>query len=138
MIKQMAFILILCTAALFLTVDAVSEMASPDYRCTNSVFSSGGGAMSSPTFRADSTMGQSSPLMDSLYPPYSTAYSLYPGFWYTVDAPYVLGCWGDFGPADGDVDGTDLNELAQGFAVSYYDEIDLAVFAADFGRIDCF
>ena len=41
--------------------------------------------MSSANFQMNSTLGQSSPLMDSDDPPVSENFTLNPGFWYTID-----------------------------------------------------
>ncbi len=41
--------------------------------------------MTSDSFRADSTLGQPTPLMDPLAPPQSLQYDLFPGFWYALD-----------------------------------------------------
>ena len=88
--------------------------------------------MGSAGFRGQGTLGQPTPLMDPADPPYSDAYDLYPGFWYTLEAAlgcdlaefaaafgtvsgepgYNLGC--DSEP-DGDVDGVDLAEFAAGY-----------------------
>ena len=55
----------------------------------------------------------------------------------TLQYTYIPGCSWDIEPApngDGDVDGYDLVE----FAGREYEEADLAAFAAQFGRADCF
>jgi len=95
------------------------EMSSDNFRIPTSVVSGGGTPMSSTSFRVNQTIGQPSPLMDPLDPPYSADYDLYPGFWYTAIPEDVELCEGDF-DSDNDVDGSDL-----------------AIFAADFGRTDC-
>jgi hypothetical protein len=50
--------------------------------------------------------------------------------------PAGLECQGDFEPADGDVDGADLVDLAAGYG-TVFNEDDLAAFAGEFGRSDC-
>ena len=50
--------------------------------------------------------------------------------------PAGLECQGDFEPADGDVDGADLEHLAAGYG-TVFNEDDLTAFAVEFGRSDC-
>jgi hypothetical protein len=66
--------------------------------------------------------------MDSLDPPFSDFYDLYPGFWYAVMGPK---CEGDY-DGDGDVDGADLAEYLIDSG-----GLDLEVFAANFGKVNC-
>lgn len=66
--------------------------------------------MGSANYQMNSTLGQSSPLMDPADPLYSYSYDLYPGFWYTLDVG--LECYYDL-DGDGDVDGNDLAEFAE-------------------------
>ncbi len=82
-------------------------MESDSYAITAEVLSGGGGAMTSTSYRLQGTIGQPSPLMDQNSPPYSDAYDLYPGFWYTLDTGPVcvdLAAFAaSFGSLDGDV-----------------------------------
>jgi len=110
-----------------------SGSASENYSAPTSVFSGGGGFMSSDTYGANGTLGQPSPLMETDYPPYSSNYSLYPGYWYTLEAvidcedlatfatcfgheagdtEYNPGCDSD---GDGDIDGIDLAEFGSDY-----------------------
>jgi hypothetical protein len=68
--------------------------------------------------------------MDSLDPIFSDSYDLYPGFWYVI-AAFESTCPGDFN-GDKDVDGSDLAEYI-------FDSggLDLEVFAANFGKVNC-
>ena len=113
---------------------ARGQMQSTNYRITTSVMSGGGVPMASDNYNMDSTLGQSSPLMNPTDPPWSPDYDLYPGFWYTleavipvcddiasfsmtfgsvsVDANYNAACDID---TDGDVDGSDLAVFSSGF-----------------------
>jgi len=135
---------------MLIPVQTVAEMASDNFRITTSVLSGGGAPISSINFKINATMGQPSPLMDPLDPPYSSDYDLYPGFWYTTELESVEPCEGDF-DTDGDVDGSDLAIFAADFGRTDcsadcpgdfdtdgdVDGSDLATFAADFGRTDC-
>jgi len=67
-----------------LTMPAAAVMSSNSYRIFTSVISGGGGSVSSANFQTSGTIGQSSPLMEPLDPPFSDSYDLYPGFWYTL------------------------------------------------------
>jgi hypothetical protein len=129
------FILIIAIG-LLLAADqaAFGGMQSGSYAITTDVVAGGGGVMSSGNYHLQSTIGQPSSLMDQAEPPYSTAYDLYPGFWYTLEAGpgpvcvnlaafaasfgslagdgnYSLSC--DF-ELDGDVDGSDLQAFING------------------------
>ncbi len=110
-----------------------SGSASENYLSPTSVFCGGGGAMMSAGFGNNGTMGQASPLMETTVPPTSPDYSLYPGFWYTLDA--IVACGeissfaGSFGlmagdsgynpmcdsDGDEDIDGIDLADFAEGY-----------------------
>lgn len=142
---------LLCT--LVFTFTSFAEMSSNNYTISTSVMSSGGGPMDSGSYQTNSTLGQSSPLIDPADPPGSTNYDLYPGFWYTLEASIPQNdCPGDF-DTDGDVDGSDLAIFAADFGRTDCDTgelcegdfdgdndvdgSDLATFAADFGRTDC-
>ncbi len=75
--------------------ETVAGMGSQSYRIPTSALSGGGAPMSSGSFKTDSTLGQSSPLMDPDDQPFSTDYNLYPGFWYTLEAMGVNDSDGD-------------------------------------------
>jgi len=144
---QKKIIYIACAAILILSFSITGfteEMQSPNYRSPTSVFSGGGVPTGSTNYQTNSTLGQSSPLMDPADPPLSSNYNLEPGFWYTVQAPSV--CGGDFEP-DGDVDGLNLNIFDAAYAIGdmtadldnsgVVDINDVVIFASDFGRTDC-
>ena len=150
--KMFSVILILCFM-LGLSSIGIAEMSSDNYTIPTSVLSGGGAPMSSGSYKTNSTLGQSSPLMDPADPPLSTNYDLYPGFWYTLEAAVPQNdCPGDF-DGDGDVDGSDLATFAADFGRTDCDTgpdcegdfdgdndvdgSDLAKFASDFGRTDC-
>ena len=86
--------------------------------------------MGSTSFQMNSTMGQSSPLMNSADPPYSNNYDLYPGIWYLFSLVAET-CPGD-DDGDSDVDGQDL-------AAYILDDggLGLDVFASNFGKENC-
>jgi len=127
------FILVIAIGLLLAAVPAAfGGMESDSYAITADVISSGGGTMTSGSYQLQSTIGQPSPLMDQAEPPFSTAYDLYPGFWYTLEARpvcvnlaafaasfgslagdgnYSLSC--DF-ELDDDVDGSDLQAFING------------------------
>ena len=129
-----------------------AEISSTNYRIDTAVMSGGGASMGSANFQMNGTVGQPSPLMDPLEPPYSVHYDLYPGYWYTLISVIPELCDGDFN-ADGDVDGSDLAVFAADFGRTDcaggplcegdfngdgdVDGSDLAIFAKDFGRADC-
>jgi hypothetical protein len=108
-------------------------MSSTNYQIPTSVLSGGGAPMSSDSHDMNGTIGQPTPLEPNAPAQSDFSYLLYPGFWYTLDSVYVAGCWGDFDPRDGDVDGSDLAQFASGFEESY-----LPTFASEFGRNNCF
>ncbi len=92
--------------------------------------------MASDNYQAITTLGQPSPLMAPGDPPYSSSYELYPGFWYTIDADFIISeCIWDIEPYEGDddLDGLDLHA----FVYENFDESDLSAFAWEFGRNDC-
>jgi hypothetical protein len=115
-----------------LAMNSLADMESESYRITTSTMSGGGGTMGSANYQTSSTLGQSSPLMDPSDQPGSESYWLFPGFWYTLP----LGCDYDF-YEDGDVDGEDLAEFAEGFE-TVFEAFELEFFAEEFGKIDCF
>jgi len=96
-----------------------AEMSSENFSIPTSVLSGGGAPMSSANFKANTTLGQSSPLMNPDDPPLSTNYGLLPGFWYTVDTAVADFCECDLYP-----DGV-------------CDMQDWLVFGEDWGRTDC-
>jgi hypothetical protein len=103
------FLVIFLTALLLsFSVMSTAEMASENYRIRSSVHSVGGVPTGSASYEINGTVGQPSPLMDSLEPPLSDTYDLYPGFWYVI-AAFERTCPGDFN-GDKDVDGSDLVE----------------------------
>ena len=107
-----------------------AQMASGSFRIGGSVHSAGGQPTGSTNFQLNGTLGQPSPLMDPLSPPYSNTYDLFPGFWYAV-AALESTCPGDF-DGDKDADGADLAE--------YIDDpggLGLDVFAINFGKVSC-
>ena len=126
--KNLVLVVVVMSWTLTVAVKAHGQMSSANYAITASVVSGGGGAMTSDNYETNTTLGQSSPLMDSGNPPYSESYDLYPGFWYTLEAggcenlssfaaPYGFvnpGMPCDF-DGDGDVDGSDLAEFVAGF-----------------------
>ena len=112
---------------------ALGGMASEHYRISTTVISGSGGNTVSNNYESQATLGQPSPLMDPVDPPYSNTYDLYPGFWYTLAAEMDCSDLASFVNAfgrligetgysavcdkepDGDVDGEDLAEYATGF-----------------------
>jgi len=124
------FIILIIAAMLTASVMPTSaQMSSTNYRITTTVMSGGGAPMGSTNFQINSTLGQSSPLMEQGMDPYSDNYGLLPGFWYTIGAG--SGCLYDYF-GDGDVDGADLAEFMNAFSSS-----ELAAFSLEFGRLDC-
>jgi hypothetical protein len=106
-------------ALLIVTTTCVNaDMSSANYRITTSVMSGGGGVMGSSGFQLNGTLGQPSPLIDDpLFPPFSTSFELYSGFWYTVGVPLVPECAADLN-GDGVVDEDDLILLAPEFGLT--------------------
>ena len=121
-------VILFCSLASSLTLFA--DMKSYNYSINTSVLSSGGTHGGSTNYEIESTLGQSSPLLDPSDPPLSTNYDLYPGFWYTIGA-FGVTCPGDFN-GDGDVDGVDLADY-----IFDYGGLGLDVFAANFGKKNC-
>jgi len=132
MVKLKYLWIVTSVVTLLMTAEVIlaEESASASFRSPVQVFSSGGGSLNSSNYSTQSTMGQSSPLMDPGDPPFSSSYDLYPGFWYAITAG---GCPGDY-YGDGDVDGLDLYY----FILDYPGGIPLETFADYFGRNDCF
>ncbi len=108
-IKSIAVLLLIpviaSTLVLALAPRAFAGMQSSSYAITTAVVSGGGGAMTSPSYTMQSTIGQPSPLMDQIDPPYSTTYDLYPGFWYTMETGPVCVDLAAFAAAFGSLDG---------------------------------
>ena len=102
-------VLVLASLMIVFVMAVFAEMFSTNYRIPTTVISGSVGpiAMFSTNFQMNSTLGQPSPLMDSLDPPYSASYDLYPDYWYTLISLIPEVCEGDFN-ADRDVDGSDL------------------------------
>ena len=106
-----------------------AQMGSENFRIQSAVQSGSGTRMDSNSYQLNSTLGQSSPLINSDDPPFSVNYDLYSGFWYAVKSNT---CEGDY-DGDTDVDGLDLSEYISGSKA-----LDLNIFAEDFGRINCY
>ena len=123
-VQTIVWILILPAAV------AAADMTSTSYTNSSAVLSGGGAPATSESYRINSTVGQSTPLMDWQDPPFSDNFDLFPGFWYTVAAMGGF-CPGD-DDGDKDVDGLDIKAYAVGAMT-----IGLDVVAADFGRTDC-
>ncbi len=138
--QKKIFQALIMAVILGLVLAAYARMQSNNYSITTSVLSGGGAPMGSANYDTNATVGQPSPLMDPANPPGATSYDLLPGFWYTLEAGLGLGCIWDLEPfpPDGDLDGLDLVEFATGFDLDDYNEDDLADFAVQFGRTDCF
>ena len=126
---KLFWIMFLTASLLIFSSNSSAEMASENYRIRSTVTSAGGVPAGSANYQLNGTIGQPSPLMDSLDPPFSDSYDLYPGFWYTVIGPK---CVGDY-EGDGDVDGSDLAAYVAGDL-----SIRLEEFAQDFGRVNCY
>ena len=79
---------IACAAILILNfaiLGFTEEMQSSNYKIPTSVFSNGGAPAGSSNFKTDSTLGQSSPLMEGVQNPFSSNYEIFPGFWHTME-----------------------------------------------------
>ena len=92
-------IILSCFILPFLPNQAYAEMTSTNYRITSTVLSGGGNAMSSVSFRLESTLGQPGTICSSS----SDSYSIDSGFWHTV----LLSVIGDVN-GDGSVDLEDV------------------------------
>ena len=75
---------------IWLAHSAFAAMSSSNYAIPSSVLSGGGAPMASANYQMNSTLGQSSPLMDPASPPFSANYMDFPGFWHTQVAACVL------------------------------------------------
>ena len=117
--KQICCLALLLALAIGLAGNGHCGMSSANYSIPTCVVSGGGSRAGSTNFDTDATLGQSSPLMDALDPPYSTNYDLYPGFWYTVEKEAADICECDLN-ADGKCDMSDW-----------------LFFGQDWGRTDC-
>lgn len=84
--KTMNCIIVFTVVVLMAAGLATADMSSTNYQIPSSALAAGGGILSSTNYRVSSILGQSSPLMDQDDPPESASYSLYPGFWYSVEA----------------------------------------------------
>jgi hypothetical protein len=109
---------------------ARGQMQSINFRITTSAMSGGGAPMAADNYNTESTLGQSSPLMDPLDPSFSDTYDLYPGFWYVI-AAFESTCPGDFN-GDKDVDGSDLADY-----IFEPNGLGLDEFALNFGKENC-
>jgi len=114
-ITTVIWAILLCT----LSAANAEEMSSDNFRIPTSVVSGGGTPMNSNNFKIEATMGQPSPLMDPLDPPYSADYDLYPGFWYTAITEDIEPCECDLNTDGG------------------CDMLDYFIFGQDWGRMDC-
>ncbi len=133
-ISTILVIMLICIAFPFIAASPCLciTMHSSSYTITADVVSGGGGALSSTTYRLQSSIGQPTPIMDQTEPPYSTSYDMYPGFWFAMESPPVCmnitafaASFGfmdfDFSynpvcdfDSDGDVDGIDLFNFITG------------------------
>ena len=127
--KKHIYTLCALASVLGFTTLLQAQMQSDNYSIPTAVLSGGSAPMGSANYDTIATMGQPSPLMDPAYPPASTNFDLYPGFYYTLEAG-VVSCQdissfaASFGlisfgmqcdvDGDGDVDGSDLAEFAAG------------------------
>ena len=84
--KKLIYVIVLMAGTLMAADPATAAMSSPSYRIPTAEFSSGGAALSSDNYQMDTILGQSSPLMEDNLPPGSASYTLYPGFWYTLES----------------------------------------------------
>ena len=128
--KKKLYAILTLPFILGLSLAAFAEMASENYHIQNSVQSGGGTATISDNYQMNSTLGQSSPMMDPLEPPLSDNYDLYPGFWFAV-AAFESTCPGDFN-GDKDVDGSDLAEY-----IFDSSGLGLEVFVPNFSKVNC-
>ncbi|RLB05472.1 MAG: hypothetical protein DRG83_02570, partial [Deltaproteobacteria bacterium] len=100
---------VMLQAVILCSLSFAGGSASESYAIPAYVISGGGGTVACSKSNLSSTLGQSSPLMDSKTPPYSTNYDHYPGFWHTLAA--VIGECADiefFASAYGSISG-DIN-----------------------------
>jgi hypothetical protein len=117
--KQILYYSFTLFALLCFASTAICEMTSTSYRVTTSVFGGVGKSMSSANYQSNSTMGQPSPLMDPSFPPYSTNYDNFPGFWNTAadnDGDGLLNALEDvigLNPGDADHDNDGLLDGAE-------------------------
>ena len=108
-----------------LAIPAAAEITSTNYSIITTVMYAGVGLMSSANFQMNSTLVQSSPLIDPAYTPQSASYKLSTVFWHTVGVGFR--CYYDY-TGDVDVDGAELAELINGFSLT-----ELETFALAFG-----
>lgn len=127
--KKIAWLAVMAVLFLGLSKPVFAGMQSANFKIPTSHFPGSGASMGSADFKMQSSLGQSSPLLDVTTPSYSSSYELYPGYWYTLnvgmadcdlaafasvfgslsgDENYSLMC--DF-DEDGDVDGSDLYDF---------------------------
>jgi len=76
--KNFIFAVVLLMGFLLALAAHAEEMSSSSYRITATILSGGGGEYTGASYKAESTMGQPTSLVDT----YSTSYNLYTGFWY--------------------------------------------------------
>jgi hypothetical protein len=78
----------LCVVAGLLIAVVISypvfAQSSANYRIQSSTLGAVGGVLSSSSYRAKATLGQQTPLIDTVHPPQSTTYKQYAGYWYTL------------------------------------------------------
>jgi hypothetical protein len=128
--KKLSIVFISTVIFVFCIIETgFAQMGSENFRIQTAVQSGSGTRMNSNKYQMNSTLGQSSPLIDSDDPTFSINYDLYSGFWYAVKNNT---CEFDY-DGDTDVDGLDLSEYIAGS-----NALDLKIFAEDFGRINCY
>ena len=144
--KIASIVIVVLVGGLFFPCHSSAGMSSSNYRITTSVMSGGGGPMSSSNHALTGTLGQPSPLIDPLDPPFSTRYEMLTGFWYTIGGAAISNCPADLN-TDGSVDEDDLQMLADRFGQTVVavdadgdldmDGNDLYEMVVDWNRTDC-
>lgn len=79
--KRTQYILIILLFSIAKPVAVLPEMVSAGYQIPASVLSGGGATMSSSKYQTTTTLGQSMPLSETVFPPESDNYFLLTGFW---------------------------------------------------------
>ncbi len=83
--NKMLYLIITVASVLCFAMAGFAAMQSENYKITAAVASGGGEPVSSTNYKTNSTIGQSSPVMDTGDASWSTNYKLYSGFWYVAD-----------------------------------------------------